>query len=179
VTAYPLEALASVAARSAPLGGTRSLAAAVEPQSHPASSGDRPGTAGLKAVGQARERCWRDDWGGDRDLQGVLHTLDHALLMRAGRKHTDGPWGRLSIDRWLKAPVPMPDGTRGTRELGRPQGGVVSPRLATRFWPDTVAVWKPRRHPDSPCERAADEAGGHVSPGGASADDDDGLRHGC
>jgi hypothetical protein len=64
-------------------------------------------------------------------------------------------------------------------EQGRPQGGVVSPRLATRFWPDTVAVWKPRRHPDSPCERAADEAGGHVSPGGASADDDDGLRHGC
>jgi hypothetical protein len=53
--------------------------------------------------------------------------------MRAVRKHTDCPWVLLYIERWLKAPVQMPDGSLAVRERGTPQGGVVSPVLANLF----------------------------------------------
>lgn len=39
----------------------RYLEPEVEKVFHPDSSGYRPGTSGLEAVGQARERCWRYD----------------------------------------------------------------------------------------------------------------------
>jgi retron-type reverse transcriptase len=41
------------------------------------------------------------------------------------------PVGRVyRIERWLKAPVSMPDGALVSREKGTPQGAVVSPILA-------------------------------------------------
>jgi RNA-directed DNA polymerase len=78
-------------------------------------------------------------------------------MLRA-RKHTDCPWGLLYIERWLKAPVQMSDGTRVNREKGTPQGGVVSPLLANLFLHYTVDVWMQRYHPDIPFERYADDA---------------------
>jgi RNA-directed DNA polymerase len=48
--------------------------------------------------------------------------------MRAVRKHTDCPWALLYIDRWLKAPMQMADGSLIGRERGTPQGGVITPR---------------------------------------------------
>jgi RNA-directed DNA polymerase len=44
------------------------------------------------------------------------------------RKHTDCPWALLYIDRWLKAPMQMADGSLIGRERGTPQGGVITPR---------------------------------------------------
>jgi len=38
--------------------------------------------------------------------------------MRAVRKHTDCPWALLYIDRWLKAPMQMADGSLIGRERG-------------------------------------------------------------
>ena len=48
--------------------------------------------------------------------------------MRAVRKHTNCPWALLYIDRWLKAPMQMADGSLIGRERGTPQGGVITPR---------------------------------------------------
>ena len=53
--------------------------------------------------------------------------------MRAVRKHTACPWALLYIDRWLKAPMQMADGSLIGRERGTPQGGVISPLLANLF----------------------------------------------
>jgi RNA-directed DNA polymerase len=100
---------------------------------HPDSAGDRPGKSALEAVGQARERCWRDDWGLDLDIQGFFDNIDHELLMRAVKKHTDSPWVLLYIERWLKAPVQMSDGTLVVWEKKTPQGRVASPLLANLF----------------------------------------------
>jgi len=55
------------------------------------------------------------------------------LLMRAVRKHTDCKWVLLYIERWLKVPVQLEDGSLIHREKGVPQGGVVSPVLANLF----------------------------------------------
>jgi retron-type reverse transcriptase len=77
--------------------------------------------------------------------------------MRAVRKHTDCPWVLLYIERWLKAPVQMPDGSLAVRERGTPQGGVVSPVLANLFLHYAFDVWMHRNHPGIPFERYADD----------------------
>ena len=48
--------------------------------------------------------------------------IDHDLLMRAVRKHTDCKWMLLYIERWLKAPVQLEDGnsdSSGERDPAR------------------------------------------------------------
>ena len=79
-------------------------------------------------------------------------------MMRAVRKHTDCPWVLLYIERWLKAPVQMPDGTLVNREKGTPQGGVISPLLANLFLALCVRWLDAAKHPDIPFERYADDA---------------------
>jgi retron-type reverse transcriptase len=78
----------------------------------------------------ARQRCWRYEWVLDLDIQSFFDQIDSNLLMRAVRKHTDCPWVLLYIERWLKAPVQMVDGSLVARERGTPQGGVISPILS-------------------------------------------------
>ena len=59
----------------------------VEPLFHADSYGYRPRKSALDAVGQARERCWRNDWVLDLDIKGFFDNLDQDLLMRAVKKH--------------------------------------------------------------------------------------------
>ena len=53
----------------------------------------------------ARKRCWRYDWVVDLDIRGFFDHIDHALLLRAVRKHTSCKWVLLYIERWLRAPI--------------------------------------------------------------------------
>lgn len=92
------------------------------------SYGYRPGRSAHQAIAVARKRCWRFDWVLDLDIKGFFDNIDHALLMRAVRRHTKSRWMLLYIERWLKAPVRMADGTLVQRDKGTPQGGVVTPR---------------------------------------------------
>src|SRR6516225_5944141 len=78
--------------------------------------------------------------------------------MRAVRKHTDCPWALLYIDRWLKAPMQMADGSLIGRERGTPQGGVISPLLANLFLHYAFDLWMRRNFPDILFERYADDA---------------------
>ena len=77
----------------------------VEPIFHHDSYGYRPGKSPLNAVGKARERCWKYDWVLDVDIKGFFDNIDHDLMMKAVRKHTDNKWILLYIERWLKAPA--------------------------------------------------------------------------
>ena len=85
-------------------------------------------------------------------------SIDCELLMRAVRHHTDCPWVLLYIERWLKAPVQMEDGSLVARERGTPQGGVISPLLANLFLHYTFDIWMARNYPHIPFERYADDA---------------------
>jgi RNA-directed DNA polymerase len=102
----------------------------VEPYFHEESYGYRPGKSAVQAVGVARKRCWQYDWVLDVDIKGFFDNLDHELLLRALRKHTDCKWVLLYVERWLKAPAQLPDGTLVERSKGTPQGGVISPLLS-------------------------------------------------
>ena len=129
----------------------------VEPQFHRDSSGYRPRKSATDAVGETRRRCWRYDWVVDLDIKGFFDNLDHALMMRAVRKHTDCPWMLLYIERWLKAPAQLEDGALVDRGKGTPQGGVASPLLANIFLHHAFDNWMAENYPSCPFERYADD----------------------
>ncbi len=135
----------------------------VEPHFHQDSYGYRPGKSAIEAVGVARQRCWRYDWVVDLDIKGFFDNLDHELVMRAVRKHTDCKWILLYIERWLKAPAQLKDGTRVNRDKGTPQGGVASPLLANLFLHYAFDEWMKRNYPTIPFERYADDVIAHCS----------------
>jgi group II intron reverse transcriptase/maturase len=99
----------------------------LEKHFHPDSYGYRPGRSALDAVGAARRRCWQHAWVLDLDIRAFFDSISHELLLRAVRKHTDCAWVLLYIERWLKAPVQLEDGTLEPRTKGSPQGSVVTP----------------------------------------------------
>jgi group II intron reverse transcriptase/maturase len=63
----------------------------------------------------------------------------------------------LYIERWLKAPVQMEDGSIVPRTAGTPQGGVISPLLANLFLHYAFDMWMARTYPHIPFERYADD----------------------
>jgi RNA-directed DNA polymerase len=130
----------------------------VEPQFHPDSYGYRPGKSALDAVAAARQRCWRMDWVIDLDISAFFDNLRHDLVMKAVAHHTDLKWLHLYVERWLKAPLQLKDGTLKDRTAGTPQGGVVSPLLANLFMHYAFDDWLKRHYPDVPFERYADDA---------------------
>ena len=130
----------------------------VEPFFHPDSYGYRPKKSALDAVGVTRQRCWKYDWVLEFDIKGLFDNIDHELLMKAVGKHTDNKWVLLYIERWLKAPMQMEDGTHVQRDKGTPQGGVISPLLSNLFLHYTFDLWMKRNHPKSEWARYADDA---------------------
>jgi len=130
----------------------------VEPIFHGDSYGYRPGKSALDAIEVARKRCWRADWVIDLDIKSFFDCLDHDLVERAVARHTDLPWVRLYIARWLRAPLQRPDGTVEQRTKGTPQGGVISPLLANLFLHYAFDAWMSRTFPAVPFERYADDA---------------------
>ena len=133
------------------------LEAEVEGHFHPDSYGYRPGKSAHQALGQTRKRCWRNDWVVDLDIKGFFDSIDHELLMRAVRRHSQEKWVWLYIERWLRAPVEMPDGELKGRDKGTPQGGVISPLLANLFLHYAFDQWMGRKYPGIQFERYADD----------------------
>lgn len=129
----------------------------VEHKFHPDSYGSRPGKSALDAVATCRKRCWRASWVIDLDVKGFFDNLDHDLVMRAVRHHTDIPWLLLYVGRWLRAPVQQRDGALVKRTAGTPQGGVISPLLANLFMHHAFDDWMRRNFPRIQFERYVDD----------------------
>ena len=147
----------TVSDRIAQMVAKQYLEPEVDPYFHPDSYGYRPGKSAIDAVGVTRQRCWRYDWVLDLDIKGFFDNIDHDLMMRAVRKHTDCRWVLLYIERWLKAPEQLEDGTLVKRDKGTPQGGVISPLLANLFLHYAFDEWMKRNYDSVPFERYADD----------------------
>ena len=130
---------------------------ALEPSFKPDSYGYRPNKSALDAIQVTRKRCWEYDWVLEFDIRGLFDNIDHTLLLRAVRKHVKCKWALLYIERWLKAPMELEDGTLVQRTRGTPQGGVISPVLANLFMHYTFDAWMAREHPALPWCRYADD----------------------
>ena len=147
----------TVADRVAQEVARRYLEPRLEPAFHANSYGYRPGKSAIDAVRQARQRCWRYDWVLDLDVKAYLDdSIDWELMLKAVRCHTDQPWVLLYIERWLKAPMQMEDGSvvpEIRNSLGRgckSRLGKSVSALCVRYVNET--------YPHIPYERYADDA---------------------
>lgn len=64
----------------------------------------------------------------------------------------------MYVQRWLSAPLQLPDGTLAERNRGTPQGSAVSPVLANLFMHYAFDSWLVREFPSVEFERYADDA---------------------
>ena len=133
----------------------------LEPIFHPDSYGYRPGRSAHDALAVTRKRCWKQDWVLDLDVRAFFDSVPHDLLLKAVAHHTDERWVLLYIERWLKAPMQMSDGTLVAREKGTPQGSPISPLLANLFMHYAFDRWMDREFPGCPFERYADDIVAH------------------
>lgn len=129
----------------------------LEQQFHVDSYGYRPNKSAEQAIKTTRQRCWQFDWVVIYVIKGFFDNIDHDLLMKAVRKHTDENWILLYIERWLKTPVQFSDGSQKSSDTGTPQGGVISPLLANLFLHYAFDIWMSRYYPINPFERYADD----------------------
>jgi RNA-directed DNA polymerase len=147
----------TVADRVAQMVAKMYLEPVLEPNFHQDSYGYRPRKSAIQAVEVTRRRCWKYGWVLEFDIKGLFDNIDHDLLMRAVRKHTDSKWMLLSIERWLKAPFQGEEGIWVERTKGTPQGGVISPLLANLFLHYVFDKWMERNYPQVPFCRYADD----------------------
>jgi RNA-directed DNA polymerase len=124
---------------------------------YPDSYGYRPEKSALDAICVTRQRCWRSDWILEFDIKGLFDNIPHELLLKAVRKHTDNKWVILYIERWLKAPMELPNGEHLNRAKGTPQGGVISPVLSNLFLHYVFDDWMKRHYPALKWCRYADD----------------------
>lgn len=135
----------------------------LEPHFDPDSYGYRPSRSAKDAVRVTRQRCWKYDWVLEFDVKGAFDNLDHDLLWKALRKHTDCKWVLLYVGRWLKAPSISETGETRPRDRGTPQGSVVGPVLMNLFMHYTFDRWMRRNVARCPFARYADDAVVHCS----------------
>jgi RNA-directed DNA polymerase len=151
----------NVVDRVAQTAVTKLLEEKLEPIFHPDSYGYRPGRSAHDALAVTRKRCWKQDWLLDLDIRAFFDSVPHDLLLKAVAHHTDLRWVLLYIERWLKAPMQMPNGTLVERDKGTPQGSPISPLLANLFMHYAFDKWMDREHPGRPFERFADDIVAH------------------
>ena len=124
---------------------------------HPDSYGYRPGKSAIQAIAVTRERCWKYGWLLEYDIKGAFDNIDHSLLMKALKRHTESDWVLLYIKRWLEAPMQQLDGEIQERRQGIPQGGVISPLLMNLFMHYAFDKWMSIHYPELPFARYADD----------------------
>jgi len=129
----------------------------LEPHFHEDSYGYRAGKSAHQALEVTRKRCWKYDWVLEYDIRGLFDNIDHGLLLKALRHHTDNKWVLLYVERWLTAPMQKRDGSLISREVGAPQGGPLSPVLSNLFLHYPLDNWLATRYKSIPFCRYADD----------------------
>ena len=147
----------TVSDRIAQTAVTLVLEPILEPVFHADSYGYRPGRSAHDAIAVTRKRCWESDWVLEYDIRGLFDNIDHDLLLKALRHHCDVRWVLLLVERWLTAPMQGVDGSQGSRTVGTPQGGPLSPVLSNLFLHYALDHWLATSHPSIPFCRYADD----------------------
>jgi len=136
----------------------------VDKQFSPNSFGYRPNKSAHDAVEQCRINCMKYSWVVDLDIKGFFDNIDHTLLMKALCHYTDRKHILMYCERWLQAPVQLPDGTiKHPVGKGTPQGGVISPLLANLYLHFTLDVWLSKHYPEVNFVRYADDVVVHCT----------------
>lgn len=129
----------------------------VEAMFYEDSYGYRPNKSAKQALEVTRTRCWRKDWVLEFDIKGLFDNIRHDYLLEMVRRHSNEPWILLYIERWLKVPFQMKDGSLRQRTAGTPQGGVISPVLANLFLHYAFDDFMEKQFPNISWARYADD----------------------
>jgi len=122
------------------------------------SFGYRPGKRAHDAIEQCRVNCQWYNWAIDLDIEGFFDNIDHELMMQMVSNFTQEKYILMYVERWLKAPVKLLDGTlKENIGKGTPQGGVISPLLANIFLHFAFDEWFGEQYPKGIFERYADD----------------------
>lgn len=129
------------------------------------SYGFRPRKSAIQAIEVTRKRCWKFNWVVEFDIKGAFDNLDHSYLLMLLKRHTNCNWTLMYVERWLKSPLKLPDGSEARRNKGTPQGGVIGPLLMNLFMHYAFDIWIRKTFPDCRFARYADDAVVHCSNG--------------
>jgi RNA-directed DNA polymerase len=137
---------------------TKKLEKLVDKHFSACSFGYRPEISAHDAIERCRINCLRHSWAIDLDIKGFFDNIDHELMMQAVKRFTKEKYILLYVERWLKAPIQLKDGTIKVSEgRGTPQGGVISPLLANIFLHFAFDMWIGQILPKGRFERYADD----------------------
>lgn len=140
------------------------LEKAIDHKFHKNSYGYRPLKSAKQAVKQVQENCYRYDFVIDMDISKFFDEIDHELMLKAVGHIMPEKWVHMYVERWLKAPVEQPDGTRQLKAgKGTPQGGVISPILANLYLHYSFDLWLSKNYPQVNFVRYADDIVVHCS----------------
>jgi RNA-directed DNA polymerase len=155
----------TVADRVAQTVAAWTLRARTESIFHDDSYGYRPRRSAVDAVATCRRRCFAKAWVIDVDVAAFFDSVpwDRMVQAVAANITTDQRWVLLYVQRWLSAPLVMPDGTVQQRDRGTPQGSAISPVLANLFMHYAFDSWLTREFPTVEFERYADDAVVHCA----------------
>lgn len=124
---------------------------------HADSYGYRPGKNAHMAIQSAMSRCGRIGWVIDIDIRSFFDSIDHELMMKAVEVYTKEKWVLMYVNRWLKADLKTKEGKVEKRNMGTPQGGVISGLLANIFLHFTFDKWMELKNPNIRFERYSDD----------------------
>jgi RNA-directed DNA polymerase len=91
------------------------------------------------------------------DIKSFFDSVPWDLTLKAVAQHTDQRWILLYVERWLKAPLQLEDGSLVERDRGTPQGSAISPLLANMFLHHAFDAWMAREYPAVQFERYCDD----------------------
>jgi RNA-directed DNA polymerase len=91
------------------------------------------------------------------DIRKFFDTVPWDLTLKAVAHHTDRAWILLYVERWLRAPLQLEDGSLVERDRGTPQGSAISPLLANLFMHYAFDAWMTREFPAVTFERYCDD----------------------
>lgn len=137
----------------------------LDPMFHPDSYGYRPGKSAHQALKQCARRCWQYNWVLEIDIRAFFDNVRHDLVIKALEHHQMPKWIILYCTRWLEAPMQAEGQSEllKRRDIGTPQGGVISPLLANLFLHYAFDRWMERQYRHRPFERYADDIVCHCS----------------
>jgi group II intron reverse transcriptase/maturase len=131
----------------------------VDPIFHSDSYGYRPNKSAHQALETCKQRCWNHSWVLEIDIKAFFDNIRHDLIIKALEHRKMPQWVILYSKRWMRAPMTSKAerSELKEREVGTPQGGVISPLLANLFLHYTFDVWMKKFNQKIPFERYADD----------------------
>lgn len=121
------------------------------------SYGYRPLKNTHQALTAVRKNVREYAWVIDMDISAFFDTMSHEKLLLALEKHVSEKWVIMYVKRWLTASMIDKDGKETQRNVGTPQGGVISPLLANLFLHYAFDKWMEIHYPQLSFVRFADD----------------------